>query len=154
MKTIDKIITKCSTKYGAPMGRNNVGTAPKGMRIYNCAVPMSSDGAYDKGGAYWGHGAQLRVKYTKDLSYVEFYRVEPAEPFKVHGTYLVSNWGGYEIQLDAAGEMARMRDSFGSDAPGKISDWLPIEDVDGEQTIDPKGYNIPLSEVMKGGETA
>lgn len=73
MRTIDKIITKVSCKYGAPMGRANIGEMPTGKRIYDCAVPMS-EGAYDRGGAYWGLGSQLRVKYTKDLSYVEFYR--------------------------------------------------------------------------------
>jgi hypothetical protein len=75
MRTIDSIITKVSTKYGAPMGRNNVGDKPKDKRIFDCKVPMSSDGAYDKGGVYWGLGPQLRVAYTKDLSYVEFYRI-------------------------------------------------------------------------------
>lgn len=54
------------------MGRPNVGTKPTDKRIFDCAVPMSGD--YDKGGAYWGIGKQLRVSYTKDLSYIEFYR--------------------------------------------------------------------------------
>ena len=45
----------------------------KSKRIFDCAVPMS-DGAYDKGGAYWGLGSQLRVSYTKDLQYIMFYR--------------------------------------------------------------------------------
>jgi hypothetical protein len=75
-KTIDKIITKVSGKYGAPMGRHNIGMKPMFEKVYDCAVPMSSDSAYDKGGAYWGLGPQLRVKYTKDLSYIEFYRKE------------------------------------------------------------------------------
>lgn len=89
MRTIDKIITNVSTKYGAPMGRNNVGTKPpvitsgrnnkiakrNQITVFDCAVPMI-DGAYDKGGCYWGIGEQLRVSYTKDLSYVEFYRGE------------------------------------------------------------------------------
>jgi hypothetical protein len=74
MRTIDKIITQVSGKYGAPMGRSNVGSKPNDQKIYDCAVPLSNDGAYDKGGAYWGIGKQLRVAYTKDLSYVEFYR--------------------------------------------------------------------------------
>ena len=75
MKTIDKIITKCNTRFGAPMGRANIGSAPTdGTRVFDCLVPMSSDGAYDRGGAYWGIGKRLRVKYTKDLSFVEFYR--------------------------------------------------------------------------------
>jgi hypothetical protein len=99
MKTINKIITKCNTKYGAPMGRANVGTEPKGVRIYNCAVPMP-DGCYDKGGAYWGHGAQLRVKYTKDLSYVEFYRLERINNEKYE---LPSHWASYLINSDPSG---------------------------------------------------
>lgn len=87
-RTIDKIITKVNGQYGAPMGRHNVGTRPvtiisgpngrifkkNQIKVYDCAVPMRGDGAYDKGGAYWGIGKQLRVAYTKDLSYIEFYR--------------------------------------------------------------------------------
>lgn len=87
MKTIDKIITNVSTKFGAPMGRNNVGTKPtiitsgknckrvkrNQITVFDCAVLMC-DSAYDKGGVYWGCGEQLRVSYTKDLSYIEFYR--------------------------------------------------------------------------------
>ncbi|HEY3525972.1 MAG TPA: hypothetical protein VGK47_07235 [Nitrososphaeraceae archaeon] len=79
MRTIDNIITNVSSKYGAPMGRGNTGNRKDaiaaGKRIFDCAVPMSGYGEYDKGGAYWGLGRQLRVSYTKDLSYVEFYRV-------------------------------------------------------------------------------
>jgi hypothetical protein len=75
MRTIDKIITKVSCKYGAPMGRMDVGSRPDDIRIFDCAVPMSGDGAYDKGGVYWGIDKQLRVSYTKDLSYIEFYRI-------------------------------------------------------------------------------
>lgn len=97
MKTIDKIITKVDTSRGAPMGRANVipqkfsivdiGAKHKyvcfigatvlcsyNKTLFDCAVPMSCYGEYDKGGAYWGLGNQLRVKYTKDLSYIEFYR--------------------------------------------------------------------------------
>jgi len=96
MKTIDKIITKLGTSRGAPMGRPNIGGRPitvvsgrhnriykknnKHMRIYDCAVPMSGDVAYDKGGAYWGIGKQLRVKYNKDLSFVKFYRLGDEPP--------------------------------------------------------------------------
>jgi hypothetical protein len=74
MRTLDKIIDNVNCQRGAPMGRSNIGTAPKDKRIYDSAVPMSGDGAYDRGGAYWGLGEQLRVKYTKDLTYIEFYR--------------------------------------------------------------------------------
>ena len=76
MRTIDKIITKVDTSRGAPMGRHDVGEPPLPFeaKIYDCRVPMCSDGAYDKGGAYWGIGKELRVMYTKDLSYIHFYR--------------------------------------------------------------------------------
>lgn len=97
MKTIDKIITKVDTRRGAPMGRANVYPkgylgfhsdtkligvqcedselgAAKAIRYYDCKVPMTSDNAYDIGGAYWGSADELRVRYTKDLSFVEFYR--------------------------------------------------------------------------------
>ena len=88
MRTIDKIITNVSCKYGAPMGRPNIGERPhtitsgphcrifksNQVKIFDCAVPMNSEGAYDRGGAYWGISNQLRVSYTKDLSYVCFYR--------------------------------------------------------------------------------
>ena len=74
MKTLDKIITNVDCKYGAPMGRENIGEHPFKFleRVYDCAVPLT-DG-YDNGGAYFGIGNQLRVKYTKDLSYIYFYR--------------------------------------------------------------------------------
>jgi hypothetical protein len=72
--TINKIITKVSTKFGAPMGRFNVGERPTNKRIFDCKVPMN--GAYDIGGVYWGLGAELRVSYTKDLEFISFYRVE------------------------------------------------------------------------------
>jgi hypothetical protein len=95
IRTIDKIIDKVDCRRGAPMGRPGVypeyiykfkidqNTKVKSLinfetkaekRVFDCAVPMSNCGAYDKGGAYWGKGRQLRVSYTKDLSYIEFYR--------------------------------------------------------------------------------
>ena len=82
MRTIDKIITKVNCKFGAPMGRasyderdpQTLNKSTTGDKIFDCAVPMCSDGAYDRGGAYWGIGKQLRVKYNKALTYVKFYR--------------------------------------------------------------------------------
>lgn len=73
MKTIDKIITKCDCRYGAPMGRISCGEPPLHKKIFDSAVPLTQ--GYDKGGAYWGNGDPLRVRYTQDLNYVEFYRV-------------------------------------------------------------------------------
>lgn len=76
MRTINKIITPvCSTRA---LGRSNIGTRPKNKKVFDCFVPMSNDGAYDTGGAYWGapiHGTKpLRISYTKDLTYIRFYR--------------------------------------------------------------------------------
>ncbi len=71
----NKILHNVNCRFGAPMGRfsNNIGDKPKDERIFGRIVYLDS-GGYDKGGAYWGHGSQLRVEYTKDLTYVRFYR--------------------------------------------------------------------------------
>lgn len=75
MRTIDKIITQVHSRFGTPMGRMNIGDIEaEDIKVYDCAVRMN--GAYDYGGAYWGLSEeQLRVRYTKDLSYIKFYRL-------------------------------------------------------------------------------
>lgn len=77
MRTINKIITETGlVGGGAQMGRPNVNHLPANYdgRIFDQAVPLDK-GGYDQGGAYWGVGSsQLRVRYTKDLTFVEFYR--------------------------------------------------------------------------------
>lgn len=86
--SVKMVIPEVNSRYGAPMGRNNIGKQPititsgrncrivkkNQVKVYDKRVPMI-DGAYDAGGAYWGIGKQLRVRFTKDLSYIEFYRV-------------------------------------------------------------------------------
>jgi hypothetical protein len=72
--TLSRIITKVNCFYGAPMGRQNVGNLPDNKTIFDCKVPMN--GAYDVGGVYWGLGSELRVSYTKDLTFIHFYRKE------------------------------------------------------------------------------
>jgi hypothetical protein len=86
MKITD-IVTNVSCKYGAPMGRANVGKPPititsgkncrivkkNQTRVYEKRVPFI-DGAYDIGGAYWGAPENLYVRFTKDLSYIEYFR--------------------------------------------------------------------------------
>lgn len=86
---ISDIVTPVSCKYGAPMGRPNKGSHPATVirgrngrickvdqvKVYDKRVPMSQDGAYDTGGAYWGIGKELRVRFTKDLSFIEWYRM-------------------------------------------------------------------------------
>jgi len=82
-----QIMRKVDTSRGAPMGRPNVGSQPITVtrdpkcreykcdqtKVYQRRVPMI-DGAYDSGGAYWGIGKPLYVRFTLDLSYVEFFR--------------------------------------------------------------------------------
>lgn len=83
--------------------------------------------------------------------------IDESEEFIPNGTYTVSNTGGYEVMISDDGEMAKVRDAFGSDNP-ETSDWLPIEYVEYEDdddypeviaVIDPEGYNIPLNQVMR-----
>jgi hypothetical protein len=79
---IKRVIPEVNTKFGAPMGRRSYGVDPntvvtneKEVKVYDKRVPMCSCcGAYDAGGSYWGCGPQLRVRFTADLEYVEFYR--------------------------------------------------------------------------------
>ncbi len=79
---------------------------------------------------------------------------ENQEDFIAHGFYTKSNSGGYEVMLSDDGDSAKVRDAFGSDNP-KTSDWLEIEYIENEETldyeaiIDPNGYNIPLNKVMR-----
>lgn len=74
----DSIICIVEGRNGAPMGRANIGDRrlTEGKRIYCRRVPLTYDGAYDKGGAYWGCGSPLYVEYTLDKSYVHFFRKE------------------------------------------------------------------------------
>ena len=50
-RTIDKVLYKCDCKFGAPMGRLNIGNKPTNKKIYDCCVNLIE--GYDKGGAYW-----------------------------------------------------------------------------------------------------
>jgi len=84
---ISEIITNVNCQYGAPMGRANIGKQPititsgnncrivkkNQVKVYEKKVHLI-DG-YDIGGAYWGIGKPLIVRFTKDLSYIEYYRL-------------------------------------------------------------------------------
>lgn len=84
---LSEIITNVDCRYGAPMGRANVGKQPititsgnncrivkkNQVKVYEKKVHLI-DG-YDQGGAYWGIGKPLMVRFTKDLSYIEYYRL-------------------------------------------------------------------------------
>lgn len=66
------LIGDVNAKYGAPMGRRDEGNKPSG-RVFDRYVPLNSQG-YDRGGAYWGTGERLRVRFTLNCRYVRFYR--------------------------------------------------------------------------------
>ncbi|GAB6013602.1 hypothetical protein [Viscerimonas tarda] len=74
----NQLLYDVNVQYGAPMGRSNIGTKQdaEGKKIYCRRVYLIYDGAYDRGGAYWGCGAPLYVEYTLDKSYVAFFRKE------------------------------------------------------------------------------
>jgi len=86
---ISDIITPVNCQYGAPMGRASIGKYPTTItsgpncrivkknqtKVYKKRVRLDS-GGYDSGGAYWGLGAPLYVEFTKDLSYVHYYRLD------------------------------------------------------------------------------
>jgi hypothetical protein len=91
--------------------------------------------------------AELNISESDDFD---------GEEFIPHGSYTVSNLGGYEVMINDSGDAAKVRDAYGSEEP-KISDWLEIEYIEDEEgefspVIDPEGYNIPLNMVMRINE--
>lgn len=87
------------------------------------------------------------------------------DTFVIHGTYS-EGLHGYEIELSKDCDQARLR-SFDLNGNEEITDWLDIEqvwpdeyeepaegeqDLSAENVIDPNGYNIPLSEVIRHGK--
>lgn len=67
------LLFEVDCKFGAPMGRSDIGKRPDNVRVFCRRVYLDS-GGYDKGGAYWGTGAPLYVEYTADLTYIKFFR--------------------------------------------------------------------------------
>lgn len=67
-----QLIGPVDGRFGAPHGRQSYG-ARTGQKTYDRRVPIDS-GGYDRGGAYWGIGNQVRVEYSATLDYVRFYR--------------------------------------------------------------------------------
>ena len=79
----DRLVGPVNAKFGAPRGRRDC--PPDGIwdfydenwadfPYFDRIVPLDS-GGYDKGGAYWGISSRpLRVRYSKDGQYWQFYR--------------------------------------------------------------------------------
>jgi len=84
---ISEIITPVNCQHGAPMGRSNEGTEPitviRGRNGRICACDQTKvyqkrvrlDEGYDIGGAYWGMGKPLYVRFTKDFKFIQFFRM-------------------------------------------------------------------------------
>ena len=63
-------LSKVSCKYGAPMGRH-CEDLTHAIKVSVHRVKMSSCGAYDDGGAYWGCGTPLyRAVWEHDSGFI------------------------------------------------------------------------------------
>ena len=70
----NKVVCPVNLRYGAPMGRqSNPPKSWEGIPRYDRKVLLDS-GGYDKHGAYWGLGGELRLRISKDFQNWEFYR--------------------------------------------------------------------------------
>lgn len=67
------LLKRVRTPGECQSGRPNVGTEKdaEGKKIYSRKVVIDKKG-YDKGGAYWGTGKIIYVRYTLDKSYIRF----------------------------------------------------------------------------------
>jgi hypothetical protein len=81
---MDLVVPRVDTKYGAPMGRysNTKEERPGDKKLFVRLIRLTE--GYDKGGAYWGIGESLYAEFTKDITYIRFFRghEEPITPVK------------------------------------------------------------------------
>ena len=78
------LLPNMEVHFGAPMGRDDVGSAAAAdLKLRDCLVPINA-GGYDAGGAYWGVGAPLRCQFQLNsagtLVYRRFYRGKKVSP--------------------------------------------------------------------------
>lgn len=72
--------------------------------------------------------------------------------FQAHGYYIVSNGGGYEVEMNNRWDEARLRDS----ETGEVSDWAELEYIESESADSEEGEwiipiwgGVPLNQVGK-----
>jgi len=84
--------------------------------------------------------------------------IERVLSFSHNGSYTISNGGGYLVEVDPSGDAARLEINEKGSNHYVLTDWLEIEYVHDEgggdedemsAVIDPEGYNVPLSLVMR-----
>lgn len=71
-----------SCRYGAPLGRGNIGNDFDVMQpLHLKRLPLDS-GGYDGGGAYWGHGVPVYVIHDRDGDFFYSLRARSREAAK------------------------------------------------------------------------
>lgn len=70
-----------SCTYGAPMGRYDRGGDPGDDRLYLRRLPLDS-GGYDRGGAYWGHGASMYAAFDSKGGFARYLRADSRKAAK------------------------------------------------------------------------
>lgn len=63
-----------NSRYGAPMGRSNVGGTDDTPIVLTLRLVPFHDGDYDPGGAYWGSPANLWCAWSPDRSVIQYVR--------------------------------------------------------------------------------
>jgi hypothetical protein len=84
----ENAIKYVSSKYGAPMGRRNIGEPPENEKCFLFWIPLNS-GGYDAGGAYWGLGQRI---YCACDAAGEFMATIRADNRQAAGMYFASQW--------------------------------------------------------------
>jgi hypothetical protein len=134
---------KSEDTLGLMKGQNRIDENKVFNKIWNKTKGLISENGVASGMQGFAEGGESNFKDNNGIN----------DDFIAHGSYTVSNSGGYEVMLSDSGDAAKVRDAFGGPNP-QTSDWLEIEYIESEDgemepVIDPQGYNIPLSMVMR-----
>lgn len=126
-------------------------------------IPIHDEAIHERfaviGGVYYAGFAYTQDKPDNAQPVTAFFEmIEAIREFTPHGTYCISNAGGYEVEISSDGDSARLRMN-GHEPAATVTEWLPIEYVENEDSeneddtfhpvIDPDGHNVPLSLVMR-----
>lgn len=116
-----QLIKKLRTSGECKSGRPGIGSEEdtKGKKIYQRKVAIDKKG-YDKGGAYWGTGKSVYVRYTIDKSYVRFTE-EKEEKVQKRVDVAFAVYKKILRSVDCTSGAPRGRDNIGSlkDAEGQ-----------------------------------
>jgi hypothetical protein len=76
-------VAPVSCRYGAPMGRNDRGADFDWTRpLHLVRLPWGSDGAYDRGGSYWGCGDPIYCAHDAAGDFVRYVRARSRDDAK------------------------------------------------------------------------